>query len=112
MELVLLFGSQARGNAGPKSDFDVGILFHPDANEEFQRLEQVRAALGGGDQLDLVCLNDANALLLREAALDGIVQFENAPGTVERFRLRAHKRYMDTARFRRLQREALDAIYS
>lgn len=61
--------------------------------------------------LDLVCLNGANALLLREVALDGVPQFEKQPGTFERFRLLAFKRFMDTEKFRRLQADSLRALY-
>lgn len=110
VELIVVFGSHARGKARADSDLDVGVLFSA-GRCELDLLEEVREALGGGDDLDLVCLNRAGSLLLKEAAQDGIVQFESRPGAVEEFRLRAYKRYMDTAKFRRLEAEALDERY-
>ncbi len=111
VELVLLFGSRARGDSGPGSDYDVGILFLPRRPKGLKELAEVREALGGGDQLDLVCLNTADPLLLRLAAEEGVAQYEEYPGAVEEFRLRAHKRYMDTAKFRELESEALRSLH-
>ncbi|MGH2809371.1 MAG: nucleotidyltransferase domain-containing protein [Actinomycetota bacterium] len=109
VELIVLFGSRARGDAGPSSDTDVGVLFSAGKPHGIDEIEKVRAALGGGDFLDLVCLNTADPLLLRLAAEEGIAQFQAHPGAIEEFRLRAHKRYMDTAKFRRLEAETLRA---
>lgn len=112
VELILVFGSSARNQARPGSDLDVGVLFAGALGDGGEDLEAVREALGGGDHMDLVCLNRAGALLLKEAAQDGKPRFEARPGAIEEFRLRAFKRYMDTAKFRRLQAEALNARYS
>ncbi len=111
VEMVIVFGSRARGSGRPDSDLDVGVLFLPGTPLDHRSLDQVRPALGGDDHLDLVCLNRAGTLLLKEVALDGVPQFEIEPGTFERFRLRAFKRYMDTEKFRRFQADSLRAEY-
>lgn len=110
VDLVVGFGSRARGQAGADSDQDVGVLFKRNPHD-LSVMEEVREALAGGDDLDLVCLNRASALLLKEVAQDGVAHFQSRPGAIEEFRLRAYKRYMDTAKFRRLEAEALDARY-
>lgn len=111
VELLVVFGSQARGSARADSDLDVGVMFCWEAGPSLRRLDELAQALQAGDRLDLVCLNDGGALLLNEVALEGTPRFEIRPGTFERFRLRAFKRYMDTARFRRFQAERLRALY-
>lgn len=111
MELVLLFGSRARGDATDRSDFDIGIVFEPGRSVGPGELEDVRRALGGGDHLDLINLSTADPLLLRLAAEEGEPRFESQPGVIEEFRLKAHKRYMDTAKFRKLEADSLRALY-
>ncbi len=67
--LLLLVGSQARGDAHPGSDVDLAYL----AQDSFDPLafvgEVVRAL--GTDQVDLVDLSRANALFRFEAAREG-----------------------------------------
>ncbi|MGQ0678150.1 MAG: type VII toxin-antitoxin system MntA family adenylyltransferase antitoxin [Actinomycetota bacterium] len=109
VELVMIFGSRARGVHRPDSDLDVAILFGPGTSIDLAVLDAAREALGGGDELDLVCLNEADPLLLKEVALDGVPIFEYRPGTVEEFRILAYKRYMDTAKFRELEAGSLRA---
>lgn len=111
VELVLLFGSQARGTARPPSDVDVGVLFAGGVDADFGRREDVRRALGADDEVDIAILNEAAPLLLREVAIDGQVLYEARPGAVEEFRLRAHKLYMDTAWMREVQADVLRRRY-
>lgn len=107
----MVFGSQARRSAQPDSDLDVGVLFRTTTRDLIDRLGPVRETLAVGDRLDLVPLNGAPALLLREVALDGKPVFERFPGAWERFRVVAFKRYMDSGKFRRLQAEHLRTLY-
>lgn len=111
VELLVVFGSRARGSHQAGSDLDVGVLFQPGARLDPEAVDAVRNTLESAENLDLVCLNHAGPLLLNEVALDGEPRFENLPGAFERFRLRAFKRYMDTAKFRRAQAEALRELY-
>ena len=63
-----VFGSAQKGLVGPESDLDIGVLFRePPPFAEWARL---RAALQQAlqfDAIDLVALNEANAILRFEA---------------------------------------------
>lgn len=111
VELVVFFGSRARGTASTTSDFDLGVLFAPNTDRFYEKLELVHEAISADEILDLVVLNEADPLLLREVALDGRPKFESHPGAFEEFRIRAFKLYMDTQWLRDLEAEALRSHY-
>ncbi len=112
VELLVLFGSHARGQPRPDSDLDVGALFAPGIAVDLEaRLEVVRGQLRGSDQLDLILLNRADPLLLREVALASRPLFEAYAGALEEFRIRAVKKYFDTEWLRKLEAEVLRARY-
>lgn len=109
VRLLVAFGSTARGTQGAASDLDVGVLFDggPALGPFDERREAVARAVRADAPLDLVVLDEADPLLLREVALDGRPLFEAEPGTFEEFRLRAIKRYLDTAWLREIEARAL-----
>ena len=109
VELIVVFGSRARGRSRPNSDLDVGVLFAPHTQPNPPLLDEVRRTLEDGEDLDLVCLNGADPLLLREVALDGVPRFVNREGVFEEFRLVAFKLFIDTEKFRRFELERLRA---
>lgn len=83
LELFVLFGSRARGDAHANSDWDFGYIgspaFDPDA---------LLAALVlsiGSDTIDLVDLTRASGLLRYRAARDGRPLFERESGAFARF---------------------------
>ncbi|HUE97346.1 MAG TPA: nucleotidyltransferase domain-containing protein [Longimicrobiaceae bacterium] len=83
LDLVVLFGSRARGDAGESSDWDLGYL----ARERFDRegfLADVVARLGT-EQVDLVDLERAGGLIRFRAARDGIPMFQRRPDAFARF---------------------------
>lgn len=87
LELLLLHGSRSRGAAHPGSDWDLGYLGDIDPAD---LLDAVASALGT-DDVDLVDLARAGALLRFEAGRDGIRLY----GTDE-----VHLRYvLDATRF-------------
>lgn len=106
--LVLLHGSRARADAGPASDWDIGVI----SAESSARL-QLAAALSRileTDQIDLVDLERSSALLRYRAARDGVALFEACPGEFERFRLTATQFWCDAENvIRRAQAEILAA---
>jgi predicted nucleotidyltransferase len=83
LELLLLFGSRARGDAHSDSDWDFGYLagaaFDPD---NFL----ARLVLGlKTDRIDLVNLGPTSGLLRYRVAAEGQPIFEKNPGAFERF---------------------------
>lgn len=81
VELLYVFGSQARGDAGPLSDHDFAIyLSESDSKKRFAiklKLMNDLAVMLGNDNVDLMVLNDTESPFLKFAAIkDGILIFE------------------------------------
>jgi predicted nucleotidyltransferase len=107
--LVVLFGSRARGGAGPSSDSDVGVLRRegivPAAR--FFELAACIREVTGLPEIDLVDLMSAPPLLQHQVGSHGRPLFEDEPGRFNLFRVKAWKLYLDDViDFRRL-----DALY-
>ncbi len=100
VRLAVLFGSAARGEAGPGSDLDVGVLFDP-GRESAAALE-VALARATGRRVDVVRLDAAPPLLRFEIARDGRVLLERAPHAWVDFRARAMTDWWDWAPTARL----------
>ena len=87
LELLVLFGSRARGESHPGSDWDFGYLatrdFDPDA------LLARLALLLEIDRIDLVNLERTNGLLRFRVASEGKTLFESNDGVFERFAFEA-----------------------
>jgi predicted nucleotidyltransferase len=112
VSLVVLFGSHTKGVARPDSDLDMGVLVDKYPLEPERELALIRDlvyALRRAD-LDLTILNHANPSLCYQAARDGVPLYEREPDAFARFRFRAWKRFIDTARFRRLQGPFIEAF--
>ena len=87
--LAYLYGSQARGDAGPLSDVDVGVLFDASLSEEvrFQRRLALAGELYyalGRDDVSVVDLVEAPPLLRHRVYYDGQVLY--CPDDAERVR--------------------------
>jgi predicted nucleotidyltransferase len=82
VKLALLFGSRARGTAGPTSDLDLAVLA-PHAD-----LLEIAAALGHatGEVVDVISLADPGVPLLDELLRDGIPVYEWRPGVYAQWR--------------------------
>ncbi len=93
LDLLLLFGSRARGDSHPGSDWDFGYLAGPELDPyAFQgRL----TLLLGTDKIDLVNLNRTNGLLRFRAAAEGKTLFESSGGVFERFAFEAISYWCD-----------------
>jgi predicted nucleotidyltransferase len=83
LRMLILFGSQARGEAHPGSDWDFGYL----AAREFDPMAFLArlVLLLGTDRIDVVDLDRTNGLLRYRAAAEGKSLFEAREGTFERF---------------------------
>lgn len=87
LDLLLLFGSRARGDAHDASDWDLGYLASGDMDYAGLLASIVHAV--STDRVDLVDLARASGLLRYRAARDGVVVFEARPRLAETFRLDA-----------------------
>jgi predicted nucleotidyltransferase len=83
LDLLLLFGSRARGDDHPGSDWDFAYLAGPgfDPDDLLARL----VLLLDTDRIDLVDLRRANGLLRYRAAAEGRPSFQSGPDVFERF---------------------------
>lgn len=108
-----LFGSVARGTAGPDSDVDLAVLYAADPPGTLEarpfRLEaELERALGRPVQV--VLLNDAPADLVHRVLRDGRLVLERDRSARIRFEVRARAEYFDLLpilrRYRRLDRRA------
>ena len=95
LDLLMLFGSRARGDIHPGSDWDLGYLATnaPDVDAWLGTFVE----LAGSDRVDLVDLASASGLLRYRVARDGRLVYEARPGLGERFCLDAAQFWCDAA---------------
>ena len=105
LRLVVLFGSEARGDAREAADLDVAV----DAGRPVDTVDltnRLGVALGHPD-VDLVDLRRADPVLLMAVAEEGVPLFEATPGTFVSFQSVAARRFYDTRKFREAERDVL-----
>lgn len=87
LELLVLHGSRARGDAGPRSDWDLAFLGGGalDASELLAVLVSALAT----EEVDLADLSLGSAKLRFDVARDGRPLFEGRPGRWHAFQLEA-----------------------
>ncbi|MBA3421620.1 MAG: nucleotidyltransferase domain-containing protein [Thermoleophilaceae bacterium] len=96
-----LFGSQARGEAGPLSDVDLAVWLDPSLERE-RRWRRQLELIGLGtstlrtNEVQVIVLNDAPPLLAHRVLRDGIVLADSDPFQRVRFETGAIIRYLDT----------------
>lgn len=108
-KLTILFGSQARGTAGKQSDTDIAVLAdRPLMPEEKSVLcKRLAKELSVPEEaVDLIDLYDAPPLLAHQVGETGKL-LKGTQFDFNRFRIRAWKHYLDTAKFRRARERAL-----
>ncbi|HSG41218.1 MAG TPA: nucleotidyltransferase domain-containing protein [Thermoanaerobaculia bacterium] len=105
VKLAVLFGSTARGQAGPRSDVDLGVLLDPDTPEVRSKVEA--ELWGAADRtLDLIFLDKAPPLLRFEIARDGVVLHQQQDHLWTDFKTRAMLDWWDWAPYARMFAEA------
>ena len=106
--LIIAFGSQVKGRTKEASDFDFGVILQKSLSLGD------RADISGylskklninEDKIDIVDLSAASPILKFEVAKNGKLVDGDYFGFI-RFKVRAFKEYVDTAKFRRV-REAM-----
>lgn len=95
VQVLVLYGSRARGDAGSGSDWDLGYLGDPDLDQADLLLAVIEAL--HTDAVDLADLSRAGGLLRFRVARDGQTLFERTPGLMDRFRLEAADFWCDAA---------------
>lgn len=111
--VVYLFGSEARGTAGPGSDVDLAILY---GEKPPGTLDSPNLTLEGdlerllGRPVQVVVLNSAPADLAHRVLRDGRLLFEGDRSARVAFEVRARSEYFDLLpilrRYRKLDRAA------
>lgn len=105
--LIVLHGSYAKGNVREKSDIDIGILSRKkfDSSKQLNILTELSEVFG--DRFDPVFLNGAEPLISYRVAIHGTPLFEDEERIFQRFRIQAIARYMDSKKFRILEKSYL-----
>jgi predicted nucleotidyltransferase len=105
LSLVVLHGSYAKKIAVRKSDVDIGILGVPKIIKDkyFDILRDFSSIFG--DKLDPVFLNGAESMITYQVAMHGVVLYEKTRGLFNTFKVAALARYMDTKKFRILEKQ-------
>ena len=106
--LAYLYGSQARGDAGPLSDVDVAVLFGPDVpeSERFNRVLHMIGELGSvfhRNDVYVVDLAEAPPLLRHRVYYDGWILYCTDDAEHVRFETTALRDYVDTKPLREIQ---------
>ncbi len=96
LKLLILFGSRARGEHFPSSDWDFAVLFDEELRQQYEpgggwncyrSWIVIQQVLGlGDDEIDWVDLKSASELLAHAIARDGVVIYESEPELFETFR--------------------------
>ena len=106
--VAYVYGSQARGTAGPLSDVDVGVLLLDEGSDHFRRrmdLTRAVADVTSQDAADVIVLNDAPIALCYRVLRDGRVILSRDERSRIRFFVRTVDRYLDMAPMRRMYAE-------
>lgn len=95
LKMLVLFGSRARGDHFPSSDWDFALLFDENLRKQYEAgdgwnryrswavLQQILGL--SDDELDWVDIKDASELLAHKIARDGVVLYESEPGIFQQF---------------------------
>lgn len=104
-----LYGSVARGSAGPESDIDIAVLYKEDPP---RTLDGLGLDLGArlesqlGRPVDLVVLNRVSVDLIHRVLRDGVLLYEGNRSSRIRFEVKARNEYFDLLPYLRQYRRA------
>ena len=116
LDLIVLFGSWAKGRARKDSDVDVAVRARKrrwgDAEWELGLVSDVADALESSGEVDVAFLNGADPLLLFEVASDGLPLFEAEPAGFAQFCSYAARRYEDNRKWFERRRRYQESKYA
>lgn len=99
LSLILVFGSQAKGEKHQNSDLDIGVLAEREFDfEEYSRLYSDLSEVFGNQNVDLVLINHADPLFLKQI-LENCQIFYGSKKTLAELKLYSFKRYCDYRRY-------------
>lgn len=108
LELLVLYGSRARGDAHGRSDWDLAYL---GAGVDQQALHRDLCLELFSDDIDLVDLRHVGVVIGYHVARDGAVIHEDIPGRFTEFMIEATLRWLDMKPVvRGAQREVLQEL--
>lgn len=114
-----IFGSYARGKAGPLSDIDIAVVFPSNINKEIQGnlVEDIRGGLEkifGRDKADVVNITEIKNPLLRYIIMleEGIPLFVDDIFLKNKLVMQARRDYEDTRHLRTLQSQSLSGLFA
>ena len=112
LNLIVLFGSHAKGRAIKGSDIDIGIrtsrrdfrqrAVRSEMDWEMNLFAGLSEAIDVPYDMDVVFLNTVGSTLMFEVAKYGKLIYEKEPMAFHHFRSYAARRFYDDAKFRRL----------
>ncbi len=112
LKLLVLFGSRARGDHFPSSDWDFALLFDEELRQQYEpgggwncyrSWSVLQRIFGlGDDEMDWIDLKNASDLLAHGIARDGVAIYESEPGLFEQFR---QKSLMTPQQLKAIRRE-------
>jgi len=115
LDLVVIFGSFASGQADSASDLDIAVRSRtpPEMRDAPSWKEGLYLALVdafSAEGIDLVVMNDADPLLAAEIARGGKAVYEREPGIFPEFYLYAMKRLADSSKIGAWEKEYLERV--
>jgi len=104
VKLLILHGSYAKGTATEKSDLDVGLLFKNGIKkiDYFKVIGDFEELFG--NNFDPALLNGTEPMINYQVALNGKVLYEDKKGDFNNYKIGSIAKYMDTKKFRELER--------
>ncbi len=104
IKLIYIFGSYAKGNNNANSDLDIAILLN-NGYDPMDKLSLIGdlTSIFKRDDIDLVILNSANAVLKHQVIKYGKLIFMKNEDVKVDFEVRVLKEYMDMEPFRKTQ---------
>lgn len=118
LKLLVLFGSRARGDYFPSSDWDFALLFDEELRQQYEpgggwncyrSWSVLQRILGlGDDEMDWIDLKTASDVLAHTIASEGKVIYEKTAGEFEAFRQTSLKTTAELRQIHQKEREELE----